>query len=284
MPAPSGNVTTDKEKTMNPRRRNDVVITGILLFSVLVTGCKTVNATKSATVKNQPQSTLQTEDRNAIIFEDDFKNNGNKWPAYYAFKNTSYAKAEVKNGSLTINNYKPHIFNTWQRIDIDENEGFEIGTLIKQTEGDNKQNYGIVYGGSDWKHYFVFFVTGEGNAVVRKFVYPSFSNLGIAKNKIIKGKEKINELRIRKKGDLINYIVNGTIVLAVKKHPTFFGDLTGLVVNSPKIKVESDYFVVKQFARQTSPLTNGSVTKNEKLNHTDEKKSISPKKLGRVLD
>ena len=172
------------------------------------------------------------------IFKDDFNDNKNKWLQNELF--------QIKNGNFYASCESKYIFRmAFQELAFNSKKDYYIETKVKQTEGSDKEGYGIVWGTSSWKNSLIFDIASEG--WFRIYGYKNgelfYIKKATWKKDIIKSKSSYNKLVIKKLGNYLLFYINDVKVFSTSSFP-FSGFNTGLIVGQD-CKIASDYFLVK---------------------------------------
>ena len=183
------------------------------------------------------------------IFRDDFNDNSNFWT------NDKYTK--IKNGHLIASCDSSYIFRmNFKEININDKKDFDIEAKIKQLSGDENQAYGIVWGSSSWKNSLIFDIASKG--WYRIFGYKNsklfYIKKAVWRKDIIKPKYAYNILRIKKRGNNLNYYINGIKVFSSGNY-AFSGYYTGIITGK-NTKIAADYFKINAEKRKINLLSN----------------------------
>ncbi len=192
------------------------------------------------------------------IFKDNFNDNSNFWP------NDKYTK--IVNGNLIASCDTSYIFRmSFKEINFNEKKDFDIETKIRQLSGDETQGYGIVWGSSSWKNSLIFDLSSEG--WYRIYGYRNsklfYIKKAVWRKDIIKPKYSNNILTIKKRGNNLNFYINGTKVFMSGTY-NFSGYYTGIITGQ-NTKVAADYFLLRAEKRKINLLSN-QISKYSKEN------------------
>ncbi len=166
-------------------------------------------------------SFAQSTDGMSIVFEENFRNNKNGW--FTSMNGTNRSKVDNSAENLVIGvNEKGSMERSWVVTEIDFNQDFVLKTSLKSSldkKGKDDVRYGLLVGLSDLKYRdeqgwygfrlysnekkaWMYATNGNGTKLFeREMESPSAYNSG-----------DYNELAIEKKGDTVNYYLNGKMI------------------------------------------------------------------------
>jgi len=192
---------------------------------------------------------LNTFSQPVEIFHDNFNDNSNFWP------DDEYTM--IKNGHLIASCDSLYIFRmSFKEININDKKDFNIEAKIKQLSGDKDQAYGIVWGTSSWKNSLIFDISSEG--WYRIFGYKNsklfYIKKAVWRKDIIKPMYSYNILRIKKRGNNLNFYINDVKVFTSGNY-AFSGYYTGVIAGQ-NTKIAADYFKINAEKRKINLLSN----------------------------
>ena len=192
-----------------------------------------------------------------IYFRDDFDNNNANW--------SREKNMRVVNGMYTVRCDSGHTFQmAWKDIYIDQTKDFYIEARVKQVYGTENATHGITWGTLSWGESYSFQIAPAGWYYIERYDNKKFSYIkkSVWESAIKKGRV-FNTLGIRKKGNNMDFLINGKKVFTTKFLP-FKGSYLGFVADKSS-KMAADYIVVKHPKIKIN-LVSKSISKYNKKN------------------
>jgi len=163
-----------------------------------------------------------------LIFEDNFTINSNNW----LVKNDKQTYLSVSNGKYVFEfKLRKKSYLSWKKIFVDSNKDFAISCNTTWIRGVDSYFYGLAWGISNVKNYYIFGISANGH-----YVY-AISNLGVL-SALIKwtksayiNKRGTNKLAIKKNGSIIEFYINEQKVDQYR-FDDFFDDYIGFTVEN----------------------------------------------------
>lgn len=177
------------------------------------------------------------------LYEEHFDNNNRQW---FTFSNES-GNGEIRDGKYILKSTREYggdfSFIT-KPVAINQNEDFKVELVLSKIEGNVNWAYGLVWGLSDSKNFYSFFIENDGKFAIQKITDGKINNIvGWAEPNIpINSSNQTNKLTIKKEGSQIQYFINNNFVGRAQFQP-FFGNYLGFMVYS-KQTIAIDDFVV----------------------------------------
>lgn len=194
-----------------------------------------------------PKNNIQS----SLILDENFDNNNSKWNVW---ENESSA-AQIANGNYKVINKVSNNLATWLSVpalSYDQTKDFSIETKIflKTTEtGNPNDSYWLLWGiGNNARDFYAFGIYPEGKFQYGKLVNNVWdAKAGYKPSAAINaGINKANVLRVEKRGDTINFFINGIQVYRAsyeKFDKNFAG--VGYQFNNKKI-LDIDYLRINR--------------------------------------
>lgn len=175
------------------------------------------------------------------IFTDQFYNNTNNWGLY----NQGTCTSKIDKGVLEVycdNNYTS--LRVWRNFPINEKADFHIEAKVRQTGGNNKEAYGIIWGTKSWGDGYNFDISSEGWYRIWGFKNKELFYLKEATfSSVIKGSGEYNVLEIKKEGEILKFYINKALV-HTDYNRKYFDFYFGFVAGQDT-RIEADYFTLK---------------------------------------
>lgn len=159
-------------------------------------------------------------DKAGYYFEEKFSDNARKWtvgdfPTYRTSMSNGKYYMEYKNGDS-------YVYAT-QSVTIDTNKDFIISTKMNHVSGITNNGYGLIFGRDGNNNYQTFQVSADGHFRVLRLRNNQWQTIQKwTKSKHILTGNNTNILQIEKRGDVVNFYVNGYFV-----HKTNFEAFAG---------------------------------------------------------
>lgn len=170
------------------------------------------------------------------VFDEPFDFNVNNWPV----SSDENAKVEVWAGLLSFDQKLNNSGSiSYIPVNFSSTSDFIIETMITKSGGTDDSYFGIIWGALDANNQFQFTIDGNGEYGTGKVKdnVSSLFNSGTS-NAIIKN-NSTNVLDICKKGEKLEFYINGQLVNTSDFQP-FFGNLFGIIAfDEIKIDVRS---------------------------------------------
>ena len=189
------------------------------------------------------------------LLTEDFSSNVNRWPVF----SNSTASAKLENGvySFSYNGDASYDFIT-NSISLEAStKDFILCAEFKLIRGKDSSAYGMNWGRKDSKNGYYFLITPAGNysiffldnGEIKKICPYKHSNL-------IQPTDKINQLSIRKKNDLMYFNINGVQVFK-SKYFFFYGEQLGFDMNGAAsvvvTKITAKIFPLREYVVDYKP-------------------------------
>jgi hypothetical protein len=172
-----------------------------------------------------------------------FSDNSAGWP----LEERAEVRTYIEDGMFMMDQKQPE--GSWmvnKDVDIDQTRNFDIKARFIKTGGVDDKGYGLAWGMKDNQNLSLFMVTGNKYYTISRFEKGNY-------NTVVDWKESdrlhihvtgvsYNELTIRKIGNTLHWIVNGS-ELHQGKYEGYYGNNIGIVVAGTQV-VGVDYLIV----------------------------------------
>ena len=178
------------------------------------------------------------------VFRDDFRDNRNDWTIAAKEEYSAY----IQDGNYVIS--KKTESGSWffyKKLYTEYDKDYIIELEATQTSGVDNNGYGLIFGTEDVDNSNYFMVTSNGYFRVSGYANGKYTAITdwIESDKINE-MDKVNSLRVERKGDQIYFSVNSTVVHTLSASKIqIFGTRVGFILNN-EMRVEFDYLEVKQ--------------------------------------
>lgn len=192
----------------------------------------------------------------SLPFFDGFDSNKYNWPVASDAKHA----LSVSGGSYNFNHKRDKEgWETHNAVDINTRKDFKIETLLISKSGTEGSGYGLILGKNDDGDFYSFNITRNGYFRIAKSKDGKFTDLiAWKKSDAISpsGKGGYNILRIEKRGNKVDYLINKKIV-ATLDFEEFFGNQIGFVVYARQ-DLKINYISIGYLSKAKPIVNNGS--------------------------
>lgn len=216
---------------------------------------------------NKVDPVVKNEVVEKIPFFDGFENNNYGWIT----KSNDKIDLKVRDGSYNFSHKQNTSgWETYKSFDIDQSRDFKIEALIVKKSGENSYGYGFFWGSNTAGDYYSFNLTGTGYYRISKFKSKNFTDLVAWKTSSLIKKDNgpYNIIKIEKRGNTVDYFINGTKVESLP-FESFFGNQIGFVVYN-KQTIEINYLSVAYLATTEPPVVVVNNSNNNNNNYDTE--------------
>ncbi len=174
-----------------------------------------------------------------IILAEDFNGNQKGWPE----QDNEKASAEFEGGNYNIVHHSAsgsYLFVV-EVDELDEGQDFRISTELTQYQGEDKDGFGLVWGGKDAGNFYGFNVNAAGQFRVYQYKDENYKEIKsfTQVEDFINGKGLTNQLDVRKTGGLVSFYANGHFLYSTP-FKNFLGNQVGFVLyNQTEIHINS---------------------------------------------
>ncbi len=197
----------------------------MIRFSIITTAWLIITAITNA------------QDREDLIFFDDFSDNRNNWGTGTA---TEYAES-ISNGNYYFEHFREEKgWSTWNAIEINEARDFQIEARIQKISGIQNNGYGISFGRSDSDNEYIFMMSGNGHFKVNNYENGETKEIiPWTKSKFInQGNGAFNKMAVVKRDGKLTFFINDSL-LSEKPFQMFHGNKFGFTIfHNQKIAID----------------------------------------------
>lgn len=174
-----------------------------------------------------------------IILAEDFKGNQKGWPE----QDNEKASAEFSGGKYQIVHHAvsgSYLF-VIDAAELDQGQDFRVSTNLTQYQGEDKDGFGLVWGGSDAGNFYGFNINAAGQYRIYQYKDYNYSEIRsfTQVEDFIKGKGVANDLSLRKTGGLVSFYANNHFLYSMP-FKNFLGNQVGFVLyNQTEVHVNS---------------------------------------------
>ena len=173
------------------------------------------------------------------LFTDYFDDNSHKWN----LQSTGGIVVKLDDGFLILKSENNKNTVT-AKIEINENENFEIETSLKFLSGNKKRAFGLQWGKSiKGDRYFSFVINASGQFAISKYSGAYISYKQEAESSLIRT-NGFNKLTIRKVDNMMYFFLNETLVYS-REYKLAYGKFIGFQ-SAGGNTVQADYLTIKK--------------------------------------
>ncbi|MBK7312181.1 MAG: OmpA family protein [Sphingobacteriaceae bacterium] len=146
------------------------------------------------------------------------------------------AKAEITKDGYLIEHRKTESSHTYfKKMTLDYNKDFSFEVSMTQKTGVIDQGYGLIWGMTDWDDYNSFIIAGNGYYKIGSTADKKNTDLLPWKKDDLIKSDKENTVMIEKKGNDINFYINGKKIFNTdKSNIKITGQYLGIILYSAK--------------------------------------------------
>jgi len=173
------------------------------------------------------------------LFTDYFDDNSHKWN----LQSNSSIVVQMDDGFLEMKSGTKKISST-AKIELNENENFEIETSLRFSSGNKKRAFGLQWGKSiKGDRYFSFVINTSGQFAISKYSGAYISYKQEAESSLIKAND-FNKLTIRKVDNMMYFFLNETLVYS-REYKLAYGKFIGFQ-SAGGNTIQADYLTIKK--------------------------------------
>jgi outer membrane protein OmpA-like peptidoglycan-associated protein len=184
--------------------------------------------------------TISSRAQNMVVFREDFNNNKNNWEVFD--QGNARAAVSFRDSTFSFAHRSTTGLHAFQRnIPFDPTKDFYIESALLHEDGDNKAEYGLLWGTSGMQGFYNFVLSPYG--IFRIFGMHKGKYIDMESHApldILKPKGQANIFRIEKKNDSLHFFMNGYYISAYPFNG-IFGQKTGFIIHG-LAAVKADYF------------------------------------------
>jgi hypothetical protein len=204
---------------------------------------KKTNSNSSISSPQLPDSLSRSRDTNApLIFDSFTKNQG--WEVV----NTAELRKAVENGHYRFDNKSAdNIYYSVRPMKLTDDDDFTLEATFSKVKGQDVDTFGLVWGSDGKDGYFIFGIADNGRYAAFRKKNDWEPLVPFTDSEEVNKPNKMNVLRLTKKGFKINLYINNHLVNSFS-HQAFFGNQMGVYVDSG-MTLDIDNFKVTKDAK-----------------------------------
>ena len=177
--------------------------------------------------KQQQVAALPQTTRSNLVLRDYFSDNRNNWPV----RNNKDMQATVGSGRYRLRHNAKAGYMLLKQIGLTDRDNFTIEVEFRHISGVTDWGFGLAFGAKNSHNGYVVYINDDGYFSFGKFDNNKWRDTIPWRKLNVIRKKQSNVLKLLKKGNTLEFYVNGNIIDRTTA-PQFFGDRIGFQVDN----------------------------------------------------